>query len=288
MAPNEPDILDVDGNVHTDFEKAFRDGYQFQYSMGHWGPAYRLVTYDVEFVTHYIGDLLLPSGHLVACDPGIRADFEDAFTQTIQPGRYPIILSLAGFKPEIPSLPSSKNSIFNVVNTAFRKDQNVPRPFRRIACTMLKVTQQKPVRWEVAFLNPDWSAEYQNYGVDSGTGCFMDVEIGRILKQLGETKPDEEWDEALNRFCAQFYEPLMDERRKNETADVNDEYPYDTKGDWANLCIDEETGANVIVFGSGWGDGGYASYWGYDADDNIACLVTDFALFGSDGDDDEG
>ncbi|NOT69817.1 MAG: DUF4241 domain-containing protein [Hyphomicrobium sp.] len=34
---------------------------------------------------------------------------------------------------------------------------------------------------------------------------------------------------------------------------------------------------NVAMFHSGWGDGFYASYFGYDADGNVAALVTDFA-----------
>lgn len=35
--------------------------------------------------------------------------------------------------------------------------------------------------------------------------------------------------------------------------------------------------ANAIMFHSGWGDGFYASWFGYDADGNVAALVTDLA-----------
>jgi hypothetical protein len=42
------------------------------------------------------------------------------------------------------------------------------------------------------------------------------------------------------------------------------------------MSLDDATGTNMIAFSSGWGDGCYASYRGYDADDKIACLVTDF------------
>jgi hypothetical protein len=35
----------------------------------------------------------------------------------------------------------------------------------------------------------------------------------------------------------------------------------------------------VIVFQSGYGDGFYASYWGFDAEGQLVCLVTDFDLF---------
>lgn len=44
------------------------------------------------------------------------------------------------------------------------------------------------------------------------------------------------------------------------------------------------SGANAILFPSGWGDGVYASYWGYDM---AVCLVTDFELIGDEEDEEE-
>ena len=49
--------------------------------------------------------------------------------------------------------------------------------------------------------------------------------------------------------------------------------------DWANFCVDTFTGLNVISFSSGWGDGFYSSYWGYDDRGKIVSLVSDFALW---------
>jgi hypothetical protein len=34
----------------------------------------------------------------------------------------------------------------------------------------------------------------------------------------------------------------------------------------------------VIAFSSGWGDGSYPSFWGYDADSQPVALVTDFGV----------
>ena len=42
--------------------------------------------------------------------------------------------------------------------------------------------------------------------------------------------------------------------------------------------MDETTGVNIIAFSSGWGDGCYPSYWGYDAADQRVALVTDFGV----------
>jgi hypothetical protein len=49
---------------------------------------------------------------------------------------------------------------------------------------------------------------------------------------------------------------------------------------WANLTVDPTTGANIIAFSSGEGDGGYATYVGYDNNNAIVCFTTDFALLG--------
>ena len=157
---------------------------------------------------------------------------------------------------------------------------------------MLQITQQKPIRWELAILDPHRSMKHQGYGVDSGTGGFLDLDVALALKQLAEPDPDAyraakqesneaAWrldSEALDRFEQEFCDRLIAEMQKNEKAAANEVYPYDRKGDWANLHIDN-TKANVIAFSSGWGDGGYASYWGYDSANNITCIVTDFALF---------
>jgi hypothetical protein len=35
--------------------------------------------------------------------------------------------------------------------------------------------------------------------------------------------------------------------------------------------------ANIAMFESGWGDGFYASYFGFDEEGRVAALVTDFA-----------
>ncbi|GAC1458493.1 MAG: hypothetical protein NVS2B14_01350 [Chamaesiphon sp.] len=48
--------------------------------------------------------------------------------------------------------------------------------------------------------------------------------------------------------------------------------------DWADMCVSQETQGNIIAFSSGWGDGVYPTYLGYDAENNIAKVVTDFDL----------
>ena len=46
----------------------------------------------------------------------------------------------------------------------------------------------------------------------------------------------------------------------------------------ATVTVQGGAGGNLIAFSSGWGDGSYASFFGYDAHDNLVCLVTDFRV----------
>ena len=43
--------------------------------------------------------------------------------------------------------------------------------------------------------------------------------------------------------------------------------------------LDDDSGANIAAFETGWGDGLYPCYWGFDAKGNAAWLVTDFRVF---------
>jgi hypothetical protein len=70
-----------------------------------------------------------------------------------------------------------------------------------------------------------------------------------------------------------FCDRVIAEMEKNSFG----KYPL-TAG-WANMKMSDDIEANMIAFSSGWGDGGYASFWGYDALGNLTTLVTDFSLF---------
>ncbi len=132
---------------------------------------------------------------------------------------------------------------------------------QRVAFAMLRLTEQPIVRWEMATQAGQDASTLQEdeifgYPVDAGTGCFMDLEAALAY----EHKCLEQDDYSMS---------LVDEMAKNDVF---------TWG-WMNSCLVPETGANLIAFSSGWGDGYYASYLGYDAAGAIACVVTDFALF---------
>jgi hypothetical protein len=97
------------------------------------------------------------------------------------------------------------------------------------------------------------------YSVDSGTGCFMDAEAADILD---------------NSIYAEAEEDVL----VYKLGDLLEENQSRT---WccANMCLNSYTKVNVIAFSSGWGDGIYTTYLGYDKEGNIVCFATDFNLF---------
>jgi len=106
---------------------------------------------------HAAGELLLTTGHVVACDPAVAPETEP-FAVALPPGRHPVSLGVAHFDDG---------------------DQ-------RVAGAVVVAGEGRAVRWELALL-PGESAEalgageIYGYGVDSATGCFMDEEAAAML-----------------------------------------------------------------------------------------------------------
>jgi hypothetical protein len=204
----------------------------------------------------HAGDLVLPSGRIIACDPGwLWCKDVAPFTRTVPPGRYPVLLSVVDYW--------------------------------KIACAMVKFCSESPVRWKMALRPGEDFAELRRnqffgYGVDAGMGCFVDAQVverlsAEELQGLVEGAFEQKFqlDDSLaaQDLVTQLTYPsqqIMDHSGFNLTLDP------DT--DTFNLTLDPDTGGNAIAFESGDGDGSYASYWGFTADDELACLVTDFRV----------
>jgi hypothetical protein len=132
---------------------------------------------------------------------------------------------------------------------------------QRVAFARVQFSPETPVRWEMAApIGQDLSilkdGEIFGYPVDSGTGCFMDLVTLRALEAMPKSESND------------FREKLMAEGQKN----------YVHTWEWVNMVVVPSTGANQVAFSSGFGDGYYASFWGYDANNEVVCLVTDFDL----------
>jgi hypothetical protein len=128
---------------------------------------------------------------------------------------------------------------------------------QRVAYAMLRISDEPAIRWESALLpNRDSSSlsgdDFFGYPVDSGTGCFMDSRTAKLLLAK---------DESYSEF-------MIAEMSKN----------YLDTWDWGNFELDVVSGANVITFKSGLGDGVYPSYFGFDSEGNVTGLVTDLLV----------
>jgi hypothetical protein len=132
----------------------------------------------------------------------------------------------------------------------------------RPAYATLCLLDHPPVRWEVATFGdgPIGSAEDDEtpgYPVDTGIGCFMDADAARVFAQ--RMRNDVEYHMVITRGM-----------------DASD--PTDRGWGWGTVSLEPDTAANIVFFTAGDGDGDYASYFGYDANDIVVCLTTDFAL----------
>jgi hypothetical protein len=136
-----------------DFSKLFEDG-----------RAVESADYGrVVLRRHAAGELRLPTGRVVACDPA--APETDPYTVGVAPGSHPVVLSVAHFEED--------------------GDQ-------RVAGAMLVVSDGAPVRWELALVAGQDASELEGdevfgYAVESGFGCLMDAEsAARYVDALEE------------------------------------------------------------------------------------------------------
>jgi hypothetical protein len=210
----------------SEFNRAFRDGEIF--------PGGNLGDFRIE--CRVVGDLAVPTGSIVACDPFTWPGWQP-FLRQVPPGTYPVVLSIGDSVKSTPKKPEP----------------------RRIAFARLQIGTGTPIRWELATL-PGQELEALKpgksfgYPTDSCMGCFMDSKAGERLAEMMDDDPDN--------YATDLGEGLI-------SADY-------AVGRWGNFQVDSETGLNVVFFDSAWGDGSYSSYWGFDDADEVVCLMTNF------------
>jgi len=194
-----------------------------------------------------LGDLFLPTGKIVACDPLVFLRDWEPFNKNVNPGKYPVTVCVA----------KTENS------------------GDRYAVVQVKFSYGEPVKWKMA-LSDDRKAEelknpgdYVGFPVDAGLGCFCDFETQKLYKQFEEKF-------YISNPEGNIYDDYFAAEFKNNAEDKED--PNDI-GDWLNYNIPDSEDMNVIMFHSGYGDGYYPCYWGLDKSDNICRLIVDFMVF---------
>ena len=178
----------------------------------------------VRFHVYSLGELSLPSGKIIAADGFIFDD--EPFTRSVKPGSYPVTVAVADLGAD-----------------------------QRIAFAQVRFSKKHAAQWEIA-LRPGQDSKVLNkneifgYGVDSGTGCFADPAVQKILRSKGAG--------------------MLITAAEDEMETV-----YQSTRRWVR--IDTPFGG-AVMFSSGFGDGFYASYFGLDERGEVVALVTDFGV----------
>lgn len=169
-----------------------------------------------------IGRIKIKSGKLIACDP-IVMDDASPFIQKFPVGDFPVHLAMA-------------------------KTHND----ERVAFTRVVFSDESIIKWEFALQKgqnaiPLKDTSFYCYGVDAGTGIFIDSISNYIFNKQGHS----EWE---NVFITK--------------AEKNGYKGY----------IHEFDGHNLATFSTGYGDGCYATYIAFDKQEKVCQILTDFGL----------
>jgi uncharacterized protein DUF4241 len=186
----------------------------------------------VQFQHLEIGQLLVTSGALAASDPFVFPN-PAPFTQTIPAGRYPVSIAIVSF------------------GTDDERDE-------RVAFARVELSNSPAVSWTMALTEGQDSTTLEHdgffgYGVDAGTGCFMDPVAGRLLADRMD-KDDE------------YFNVIIEEMEKT----------YRHTRSWLDWRPSPGRDENIICFSSGWGDGHYPSFFGFSGEGHPCALLTDF------------
>lgn len=197
----------------------------------------------LEFLS--LGELSVPTGEIIACDPLAGCFHAQPFTRKVKPGRYPVTICVA----------------------------KTEESGERYAVAKLDFSQTKAKRWELAIMegqdiNILKEDQFFGFGVDAGLGCFMDAKTKHFYNEF-----DDEF--MKDHPGSNIYDDLFAEEFKKNARDQND--PHDI-GDWLNFHLPNKPDMNVIMFHSGYGDGSYPSYWGVTESGDICSLIIDFMV----------
>jgi hypothetical protein len=116
----------------------------------------------IYFSQRSVGDLLLPSGRLVACDPAAYLSESEAFSLVLPVGRFPVFLSVAQIESD----------------------------HQRVAFATIRIRETPPVRWEVMTTGVGDPGE-PGYGVDSSVACFIDRStVPSVISRMNQNERD--------------------------------------------------------------------------------------------------
>ena len=128
---------------------------------------------------------------------------------------------------------------------------------KRVAGAKIVFSQDLPATFRLATIPGDDTSklahgEFFGFGVSTGQACFVDHSaVPEFLGPLYEAE--------------QIYDQLQEQ--------------FESTGEiWGELKSSTDGEKNLLAFSSGWGDGRYASYFGFCNSNVPCCLFVDFQL----------
>ncbi|MGC4071603.1 MAG: DUF4241 domain-containing protein [Nibricoccus sp.] len=191
------------------------------------------------------GELSLPSGRLVACDPFVCLSPSGTPFIIAPSGKFPVVVTLADVseKQDRSHIREAYASIvFSSVPEVYRKaiplaTDGGPRPEPK-------------------------GDEFIGFGVDAGTACFVDESF------IGRCMPDPQT----------WYEDLFENERADSWFRRMDDPAHIREG-IANITLPlAKNGENLILFHSGWGDGHYPVIGSFDSNRRLIAAHIDFLV----------
>ncbi len=189
----------------------------------------------IRFSVARLDPLVVTSGMIAASDPLVEPE-ATAFERWFPAGRHPVRLAVA-----------------------LLENGGERVAFAEVRFLDVPVARWAPAREPKAGEPPLKDGEFLGYGVDAGTGCFMDADAGRLLVARMEAEED-------------YFETIIAEMDRTTRMTWS----------WASIRPAEDREENVVCFSSGWGDGVYPSFVGLTADGEVAALLTDFVVLSDD------
>ena len=136
-----------------------------------------------------------------------------------------------------------------------------------VAYVEIVFSEKTVEKWEMATIEGQETAqlaegEIFGYPVESGMGCFMDFVAQDCLSHLENRLFHRKGADFMGIYEEFFHDHFFDE---NGAIDQ-----------FASLKPDENHPDNIIAFETGYGEGFYATYIGFDAENNPVKILTEF------------
>jgi hypothetical protein len=191
-----------------------------------------------------MGTVTIPTGRVLVCDPLVYLhESSGTYFSTVPTGTFPLTAAVVMLEEDHP----------------------------RYAAVKLAFSDAVPVRFTEALIGNENLAEvhegeYFGFNVDAGLGTIVDAAARDAWREFHGNWTKEHPDGNIyDDFFAEEFRKSREKHPKYQRED----------GDWINWTI-PGTNLSIPMFQSGFGDGTYPAYFGYDKNGAICRLVIHF------------